>query len=625
MKAIILEDNLSLAESLKKTLEGQGWTTESSPSWAKVAHKVENQKYQLIVLDILLADKKGTEILKKLSEKKIHSKIIIISGFFNKDTLLKGLPKDFLQHCFFLKKPFTDKDFLSHIQIERKFKSDKWDFFFEKGIPEKPISFYFPDTKSFKSSQLIPLLFSAHLKAFTGDIILEINSKKNFIHFYKGNIIRIVSSSQKSFFGEILVEHGLSLTENVQEILNDKNNKKRIGERLLEKELLSPHMLDFILKEQIKIRLSEFMSYPELQLILIQKKTENFEKIEIEFNKTDFIDWLVDSIQTELKPDFWKSFYFDVKPYQLSQLSPLNTFSVSQKPFFNQYNKFFKSLDTKKRLNQLILDYKDESIKFLFFGLLIKSIYLKKLSKAKQALEDFKKHSHQILSSTENEILNLLGHPHPALQLIDIKKNYKDMISRLHPDTLPEGSNDEMKQMSEESLEKVTLIYKKLLKTFQKDANTLAHSSQDLIHVMNAYQKGIDLIQNSSYTEAHSVFSEIKDHSQAPSNTCLYILWAFLKKENLDLTTKDRVEGTKIQKEINSYPIHLRTSYLFWFVKGLFYYRCKEYERARELFKKSLFIESSFSPAKLELLLVKQKLKKETKKNSLFSFLKKSS
>lgn len=628
IKALILEDNKSLAESLKKTLEGQGWLVETSPSWEKVSYQFETDKFQLILLDILLAGKKGVEVLKILSEKQISSKIIVITGFFNEEVVFKELPLTFLKNCRFLKKPLQDKKLLEVINslIDNKSSSTvkKWGWFFEKGVFEQPLSFYFPESSSFESQQLIPLLFSAHLKDFTGDIVLGIDSKKNSIHFYKGSIVQILSSSHKSFFGEILIEHGFSLTDDVKQVLDDKTSKKRIGEKLIEKKLLSAPMLELVLKEQMKIRLSEFMSHPSFPLQLIEKKPEDFKKIEIEFNKIDFMDWLADSIQTELKSDFWESFYFDIKACKVSPLSLLNVFSVSQKSFFNNYNKFFRSLTASKKASELTKTNKEDHLKFLFFGLIAKSLFLKESSGGKQAFEEFKNKSRRILSGSEEEILKLLGWPHSSLQLSGLKKNYKDLTSQIHPDFLPADISPSMKKEAEQALEKLTEVYQKLLQKFEGEA-TPDRSAMDLVHVMNIYKEGIDLIQKEAYKEAFEALSKIIDHSQAPSNTYLYMLWADLKKKDWDLVDKHRNKGLDIQKRINSCPIHLRTSYLFWFVKGLFYYRCGKHEKAQELFKKALFIESSFSQAKLELLLIRKKIKEQNKnKNSLLSFFKKS-
>ena len=629
MKALILEDNPSLANSLKNLLSEQGWSVQTSPSWAPVAHSVENNEFQLIILDILLTDKKENEALSILSEKKVQAKIAVISGFFNEEAIFNNIPKSFQKNCRFFKKPFDENSLLNFINQENPLviqdEADKWKaLFFEKEAAHHPLSFYFPDSDAFPSKQMIPLLFSAHLKSFTGDLVLEIDSQQNYIHFYKGKIIKAASSSKNSFFGEILVEHGLSLTEDVKLILNDKSNKKRIGEKLIEKGLLSPNMLDFILKEQIKIRLSEFMSQPVFKLNIIQKNSEDYTKIEIDFNKIEFMDWLSDSVQTELKDDFWSRFYSDFKSCQIGRLSQLNVFSINQKNFFSSYNKFFNTFDSAKTISQITEDDKKDSIKLIYFGLLAKSIYLKKPNK-NQASMNLKNLINDILSKSDKELSDWLSGSRSSFTVNQVKQNYKNIVRQIHPDFQSKNIMPEIKSKVEQALQKITSAYHNLLKQNQEKTSK---KQMDLVEIMNEYKKGLDLIEKEKYTQAFQILSQIKDHKQAPQNTQLYLLWIDLKRNSLGLSDKDKKSGLKIYQQINDCPIHLRTSYLYWFIKGLFYLNCKKYEQARELFQKTLVIQSSFAPAKIELLKVKQKISEQNrnnKKNIFFSFFKKSS
>ena len=628
MKALILEDNSTLAMSLKKLLEGQGWEVRTSALWSKVYVDVENDKYQLILLDILLADKKGVEILQFLSEKKLFPRVVAMSAFFTEEACFKDLSPDLLEHCSFLKKPLDEEKLLQLIKLEKETSSQEWGFFFEKAVPSEPLSFYFPEGEVHPSHQLISLLLSAHFKSFTGQLNLKIDGKQgNAIYFYKGNIIRTDSMSQKSFFGEILVEHGLSLTDDVKQVLEDKSSNKKIGEKLLDRGLLSPQMLDFVLKEQMKIRLSEFMSYSNFELQFKEKDPEAFtKKVDVEFSQSDFIEWLADSIQTELNPEFWKSFYFDMKNYKLCKLNPLNLVTVSQKSFLNQYHAFFKSLEAEQSFDKLIKNEQDDKLKFLFFGLLMKSIYLKVASGGKTLPKKFTFFRNRILSGTQSDVFKLLGYDSKnTLQLSELKKNFKEIVPQVHPDFLPKDTEEQMKEEAEEMFKRLNQSYKKLKKKLEGGTVSQVNVQSNMIEVMNSYKEGIELIQKESYKEAHELFLKIKDHKKAPANTSLYVLWALLKKQAWDLADKDKKVGLSVQKQIDACPIHLRTSYLFWFVKGLFFYGFGNYEKANELFKKTLFIQSSFSPAKLEMMFAKQKIREATKKKGFLSFLKKSS
>ena len=297
MKALILEDNSSLAQSLQEILFNQGWQVDVGSSFKEASFFIAKNSYDLIVIDILLTDGKGFEVLDILPQKTINLdlKIIFISGLFEKSSVLKNIPKRFKSNCIFLQKPIDEKDFLNQLEEFKKLelKNNKFSIFesfFEKNLLKKPLDFYLLKNRTFDSKELLLAISLAHYKNFTGEFQITTDNKKLVtIKFYNGDIIKLISNSEKSFFGTLLVEHGLSLQTDIEILLEDKEPNKLIGERLIEKRLLSPYMLNFILKEQVKIRLSEIMSCPSFHLNIIEESIENSEPANIDFNEIDFI------------------------------------------------------------------------------------------------------------------------------------------------------------------------------------------------------------------------------------------------------------------------------------------------------------------------------------------------
>ena len=119
MNALILEDDNSLSESLKKLLSQQGWEVSTRLSWDTASSLIDAGRFELIVLDILLPDKKGFDVLKILSEKGIKSKIALISGLFDELIVLKNIPENLKKNCRFFKKPIDEKSFLEFIKKGR--------------------------------------------------------------------------------------------------------------------------------------------------------------------------------------------------------------------------------------------------------------------------------------------------------------------------------------------------------------------------------------------------------------------------------------------------------------------------------------------------------------------------
>ena len=627
MKALILEDNKSLAESLRSLLVNQGLETRFKFNWEQAEPLIETNHFDIIVLDILLPDMKGFEILKILSEKNIQSKIALISGFTDKQQVFGNIPEKLKKNCYFFKKPIDEKAFVEFIHKEKESSHHGANPFigslFEKNAPAKPLSFYFSQDEKLDSKDLVSILFFAHLKKFTGELKIQINDSLNSVHFFKGRITRVVSHSKKSFLGELLVEHGLSLQEDIELLLEEKDTNKRIGEQLVDKELLSPHMLSFILKEQVKIRLSEFMSQSSFKLKINEKQAMDIiSRAEIDFNNLDFIEWLADSVQTELDSQFLDSFYFQIQDSLVYKSSRLNAVSIHQKKYLKEYNAFFKSLEEGLSVKELIKSCQDISL--IYFGLLTKSIYLKLDSRSLKApaVESF---LDDILRKDSKDIFQILNLPEQA-DREEIDTRYKRIMRKIHPDSLPENVSSTVKKKAERAVLKVMESYDPL-KDERRRKEYIADKSKDqFLEVIDQYEKGISKINEEDYQTAYSLFLNIKEHSQAPGNAVLYLLWAQMKQPDVDLF-KNKKEAVQVQKTIHACPISLRTSSLFWHVKGLFYLKTKQYEKAKELFSKALLVQKDFSAAKRELIIVRNKLSRsrKAKNKGLFGFFKKSS
>ena len=628
MKALILEDNLSLSNLLKKFLLKEGWQVQMSRSWKEASNLIDETLFDLFLIDILLPDKQGFEVLKILSQKKQmpFAKIALISGFFEPSSAMKKVPIALKKQCVFFKKPIQKEvflKFLKDIQPKTPYNSPPFfGCFFEPGPASKALNIYLPEQRTFDSKDLIPALFLTHSKKFTGDLRIQTdNSQEGLFQFYDGTLIRLISNSKKSFFGNLLVEHGLSLPENIQKFLEDtKNSNKRLGEQLVEKQILSPQMLNFILKEQIKIRISEMLKSSSFK-IKITKKVYEADKVktEIDFNELNFIEWLADCLQTELNPEDLNKFYREVKNKKIQKSSQINRILINQKKFLNDYNFLFKSINQNQSMENIInsSQNKKHSLKLLYFGLLMKSIFLKEHKKEFLNQQKIELILDSILEKDSGDLFAVLNLPWKA-SVKEVEKSYKQLIQTVHPDFLPSAVPEQLRKKCEAAFEKITKSRKYLTDEKERIKYLEQQSQKDFIDVISLYEEGVKHIKQKKYKAGYKTLIKIVDHKQAPSNTILYILWAQLKSENANLT-ENRKRGIQIKKSIDSCSIGLRTSPLFWYVKGLFCIQIKQYEKAKELFKKSLQIEKNFTEAKAELILIKNLMPQE--KQNVFNFL----
>ena len=115
MKVLIIEDNLALSQTLKETLLQKGYEANTANSWKTASQLMETKTFDLFIIDIILPDKKGIDILNILVQKKLHilSQIVVISGFFDKASVQKNMPQTLKDKFFFLKKPIDETELLN--------------------------------------------------------------------------------------------------------------------------------------------------------------------------------------------------------------------------------------------------------------------------------------------------------------------------------------------------------------------------------------------------------------------------------------------------------------------------------------------------------------------------------
>lgn len=119
MKILLIEDEIELAESIKSYLMGHDFICEWTMNVKTAIDKISTHDYDCILLDLMLPDGNGFEILKELKRQNKTEGIIIISAKETLETRIEGLT---LGADDFLTKPFHLSELLVRTQaiIRRK-------------------------------------------------------------------------------------------------------------------------------------------------------------------------------------------------------------------------------------------------------------------------------------------------------------------------------------------------------------------------------------------------------------------------------------------------------------------------------------------------------------------------
>jgi Response regulator containing CheY-like receiver, AAA-type ATPase, and DNA-binding domains len=80
MKILLVEDNLDLNNTIREVLELNGYIVDSAFDGKEALNFIENSSYDVIILDLMLPDINGLEILKTIRIKDVDTPVIILTA-----------------------------------------------------------------------------------------------------------------------------------------------------------------------------------------------------------------------------------------------------------------------------------------------------------------------------------------------------------------------------------------------------------------------------------------------------------------------------------------------------------------------------------------------------------------
>ncbi|MFG4003408.1 response regulator transcription factor [Flavobacterium aquidurense] len=119
MKILIIEDELEIAQSIKNYFRTNGIQCETAENYNLALSKIESYDYDCILLDLMLPDGDGFDILRELKRKNKTDGVIVVSAKETLETRLEGFN---LGADDYLTKPFHLSELLVRMQalIRRK-------------------------------------------------------------------------------------------------------------------------------------------------------------------------------------------------------------------------------------------------------------------------------------------------------------------------------------------------------------------------------------------------------------------------------------------------------------------------------------------------------------------------
>jgi two-component system, cell cycle response regulator CtrA len=113
MRVLVVEDDSATAKSIELMLKSEGFICDTTSLGEDGLEIGKLYDYDIILLDLMLPDMDGYEVLKRLRAARIKTPILILSGLAELDNKIKGLG---FGADDYLTKPFDKRELVARVQ-----------------------------------------------------------------------------------------------------------------------------------------------------------------------------------------------------------------------------------------------------------------------------------------------------------------------------------------------------------------------------------------------------------------------------------------------------------------------------------------------------------------------------
>ena len=113
MRILLIEDDAATAQSIQLMLKSEGYICDTTDLGEDGLEIGKLYDYDIMILDLMLPDIDGYEVVRRLREARVETPILILSGLSEADNKIKGLG---IGADDYLTKPFDKRELIARVQ-----------------------------------------------------------------------------------------------------------------------------------------------------------------------------------------------------------------------------------------------------------------------------------------------------------------------------------------------------------------------------------------------------------------------------------------------------------------------------------------------------------------------------
>lgn len=121
-KILVIDDDEFILNSVKEILSQNGYLVHTAKCGEEMLNKLKERVYNLILVDIVLPDMDGLDLIERLTDTLPRMRKVIITGYASLENAVRALR---LGANAFIMKPISPKDLLGVVEKELKLQREE--------------------------------------------------------------------------------------------------------------------------------------------------------------------------------------------------------------------------------------------------------------------------------------------------------------------------------------------------------------------------------------------------------------------------------------------------------------------------------------------------------------------
>ncbi|RYZ69746.1 MAG: hypothetical protein EOP05_14355, partial [Proteobacteria bacterium] len=517
----------------------------------------------------------------------------------------KGYAREAMQETgakAFLSKPFDLKDLLATVETQLE------------GIVDTPLApmqaLLTKDTISHKeriksindANEVhgfdLPWIFSLllHPRVFGHLNIITPDGEVCGIGVQGGNIVQVNQKDSKSYFGVLMVEYGFVSQDDLDDVMKVTGKTKKMGERLVEANVLSPHAIQIVMAEQQGLRLSRTISNDAVKVNFIESDELREDAVT---NRTNFTELLNEWMTSKITLDWLKSYYL---PWMRYNIKPGPDYAATHRvftiPVVQRAPKLGEWLLGRATLEQALAD---TGLSEDVFYPALHAMVISRVIRFGEPVHvtdssSQKKRLTRLLIDLEKQNyfqrLNVVAKTKDS----DVKRAYHDLAKILHPDKLSPETPGEIRELTKKCFALITTAYDVISDPDKKQAYIQENEkgrAEAILQAEQLMEEARRLLKKGDFKKARETMDSAITLAPPTTEGKLLSMWTKLKTSKEGDSTIDNVK-----QALSEIPPEDRHSATYYFVRGLMMRLTGENENAKKNLQHAVSLDPDFIDAR---------------------------